>query len=439
MMVNFKHAVLNFASRYLKQESINALTLRFVDNALEREFLGDNVGNIIRHARFALVVGIILYVAFGVLDAFIIPDAKRAAWIIRYGVVVPSVVVVYAFSYSRHFKRFMQPVLVVIVLVAGFGIIAMLMLADPPGTYLYYAGLILVTMYAYIFFRLRFGHAVVASWALVVAYELSAILIRPLPLSMLVNNTFFLISANLIGMFASYQTELSIRRDFLQRKLIRELEEKKYLTEKEKILKDLHDGVGGTTTNIVMLAEMAQVESSPSELHKMVSSIADLANDSLAEIRGFLHSLDVRELSWEACVAELRYRGSATLEPHAISLDIHSEIEGGSEKPGSLLTLNLFKIYRESLTNIVKHAKASAVDVHLRVDRSEIRLSIRDNGSGFAGNERQGRGLANMRARAAEIGGMLMVTGGEGTRIDLSIPTPVYPGAREREPSRSAG
>jgi len=404
---------------------IHPLTLQFGDGGLEQEFLDDYNGKVLRQVRVALLVGIFLYAIFGILDAFIIPEDRVVAWVIRFAIVIPVLAMVHVFSYSRHFSQLMQPLLVLIILITGFGIITMLTVAEAPGTYLYYAGLILVTMYAYTFLRLRFKYATFASWTIVLAYELAANLISPLPTSMLVNNTFFLLSANIIGMFAGYQMELSNRRDFLQRKLIRELEEKKHLMEKEKILKDLHDGVGGTTTNIAMLAEMAQEESSSAELKKTLSSIAELANDSLAEIQGFLHSLDVRELSWEACVAELRYRGASILDPHGISLEIQASVEDAHEQPGSLLALNLFKIFRESLTNIVKHAQATAVDVRLRVDRSGIRLCIQDNGSGFSGETRRGRGLANMQERAVEIGGTITVTTSAGTLVELSIPLPV--------------
>ena len=415
---------------------IHPITLRFRHDDLEQEFYDDYVAKFLRHVRVALLVGIFLYGIFGVLDSFIIPSARTAAWLIRFAIVIPSLLAALALSYTRYFRKLMQPLLAAVILITGFGIIGMLAIAEPPGTYLYYAGLILVTMYAYTFLRLRFKFALFASWTLVLAYELAALIISPLSPAMLVNNTFFLLSTNLIGMFSSYQTELSIRRDFLQRKRIRELEEKKYRMEKEKLLKDLHDGVGGTTTNIVMLAEMAQQEPSLAELQKMVSSIADLAHDSLAEIQGFLHSLDIRELSWEACVAELRYRGAAALDPHGISLDIGTEIEEACERPGSLLTLNLFRIYRESITNIVKHAAATAVDVRLVADRREVRLSIQDNGRGISGEARRGRGLENMKARASEIGGAVSVTTGAGTLVELRIPLAAYSSAQEMRSSR---
>ena len=280
---------------HVLQGKINPLTLRFLDCELEQEFFDDYFEKVVRQVRIAIVVGIFLYGIFGVLDAFIIPDSRSSAWIIRFSIVIPLLAAVYGFSHSANFRIFMQPLLVVIILVSGFGIIAMLMLAQPPGNYLYYAGLILVIMYSYAFIRLRFQYATLASWSLVLTYEVAAVLVSPLPPSMLVNNTFFLLSANVIGMFAAYQMETFIRRDFLQRKALREYEVEKHRRERERILKDLHDGVGGMTTHIALLADTANRKRSPDDMHRALVSIAELAEDCIVEIRSFMRSLERNE------------------------------------------------------------------------------------------------------------------------------------------------
>jgi signal transduction histidine kinase len=417
-------------------QKIRPLTLRFHDCELEQEFFDDYFEKALRHVRVALLVGMLLYGIFGILDAFIIPDDKAAAWIIRYGMVIPLLVAVYASSYSRHFKAFMQPLLVVVILVTGFGIIAMLMLADPPGTYLYYAGLILVIMYAYSFLRLRFQYAAIASWVLVLAYELAAVLISQLPLSILVNNTFFLLSANLIGMFVAYQMESLIRSDFLKRKALGECEAQKHLLEKERILKDLHDGVGGMTTHIALLADTAR-KRSPEDMQQALVSIAEIAEDSLLEIRGFMRSLDRKDLTWEACAAELRSLGGTVLEPLGIAFDFRTIIENNCERPDTLAYLHLFKIYREAVTNIIKHAGATAVESSFIVGPKAVYLSIKDNGSGLVEPAAAGRGLRNMRLRAGEIGGMLTITATGGTQVCLELPfverVSVAPGKSLRE------
>ena len=104
--------------------------------------------------------------------------------------------------------------------ITGFGIIIMIILAARISNYSYYAGLILIFIFGYTFIRARFIYASIAGWLIVVAYEISAIWISDTPIEILINNNYFFISANVIGMFISYFLELSSRNDFYMRKLI---------------------------------------------------------------------------------------------------------------------------------------------------------------------------------------------------------------------------
>jgi signal transduction histidine kinase len=93
-------------------------------------------------------------------------------------------------------------------------------------------------------------------------------------------------------MFSRYNRESYMLHDFLQTMVVRELEEKKHLIDREKILRDLHDGLGGITTNIHLLTEMCRGASSPDEVRRTLDAILDLANEGLTEIKGFLTSMD---------------------------------------------------------------------------------------------------------------------------------------------------
>ncbi len=136
------------------------------------------------------------------------------------------------------------------------------------------------------------------------------------------------------------------------------------------------------------------------------------------------HSLDSKDISWPACIAELRSQGTSIVKAHKISFDMASEIDQDSGEPGSVLYLNLFGIYREALTNIVKHSRATKVVVTFRVSNGILTFTVKDNGRGqdrFAAMD-QGRGLTNMRARAVEMGGTLTVSTNEGTCICVTVP-----------------
>ncbi len=201
-------------------------------------------------------------------------------------------------------------------------------------------------------------------------------------------------------------------------------EEKRHQREKEKILMDIHDGIGGITTNISLLSEVARKAQSPEDVNRALATIASLSREGLGEIRSLMHSLDSKDLSWHACVAELRNQGMSIVKAHKISFDMTSQIDDVSGEPGSILYLNLFRIYREALTNIVKHSQATKVVVSFRIGMEDLTLTVQDNGRGRdrSATLNRGRGLTNMKNRANEIGGTVTVSTDEGTCVRVTVP-----------------
>lgn len=201
-------------------------------------------------------------------------------------------------------------------------------------------------------------------------------------------------------------------------------EEERHVREKEKILRDLHDGIGGITTNIRLLSEMARNSNSMPDIKKALFTISSLAREGLTDIRGFMHSLDAKDMSWQSLMAELRSQGSGMIEPHGIAFEMTSSFSGTTQPPGSLFCLNLFKVYKEALVNVIKHARAKSVNVHLQIDENRLVLSIADNGIGIGEQAGNGRGLANIRSRVEELEGEAVIEKGKGTTIRVSLPLP---------------
>ena len=98
--------------------------------------------------------------------------------------------------------------------------------ANLAEDYSYYAGLILIFIFGYTFIRARFVYASIAGWSIVASYEIAAMAISDTPFEILINNNYFFVSANVIGMFINYFMEHSARRDFYMRKLL-QIEQKK--------------------------------------------------------------------------------------------------------------------------------------------------------------------------------------------------------------------
>lgn len=570
----------------MKTPLSGSIRLRF-PGGLEQEFLEDYFQKSLTQLRFGIVLGGILYALFGILDAWIFPAVKEQTWFIRYAVISPACVGLLLFTYSRHFKKHMQAAIFFIVVLAGLGIIAMMVIVRSPINYFHYAGLLLILMYSYTFSRLRFVYTSVASWLLVACYEVVALRVIHTPFPVLLNDNFFYIAANLIGMFSSYHRELYTRKDFLQTGMVKELEEKKHqlekenlkkavdkattsqqasearflalaqsaaaaifilqgskflyvnpageaisgyareeilnmdfwklahpdyrevikeragrrlsgaeppgeyefkivrndgeerwvnmtagsiefegkpaiigtlyditdrkraeeekarlyednlrhckviieeekrhVAEKEKILRDLHDGLGGITTNISLLADLAQKAQTLEDVKRTLGTIAELSREGMSEIRSFMHSLDAREITWHTLIAELRRYGSSMVESHGMSFEIRTSVEDVQEQPGSLLCLNLFRIYKEAITNVAKHSKAKAVNVEVLVGDGKLALSVQDDGVGVGAGREGGRGMANMKTRAREMGAALNVESETGTRVSLELPLP---------------
>jgi signal transduction histidine kinase/ActR/RegA family two-component response regulator len=207
--------------------SVNYLTLTFKGEMAEYEksYQEDYFLKSLNPFRFSLILSMVFYGAFAFLDTVVVPDLKGVFWLIRFGIVFPVLVAVFIFSYSKMFKQYMQFVIACIMFITGFGIIVMIIYAAKFQNYDYYAGLILIFIFGYTFIRASFIYATIAGWSIVIAYEISAIWLSQTPFTTLVNNNYFFIAANVIGMFIGYFLELSTRKEFYMRILLEQEKE----------------------------------------------------------------------------------------------------------------------------------------------------------------------------------------------------------------------
>ncbi|MCJ8502279.1 ATP-binding protein [Desulfatitalea alkaliphila] len=201
---------------------LHPVTLRFAGNqrSLEPPFLTEYARRARPQVRLAALLATLFYGLFAVLDAIVAPDAAHRLWFVRFAVVCPIFLLVWLFTYSRHFLHYMQAGLAVGVLSGGGGIIYMTATGNSLMAGTYYAGLMLVLMMAYGFIWARFIWATVCGWLLLLTYGGAAAWSNALPTSILAGNLFFCTSANLIGMVVCYAFEFYTRRDYYMRHLL---------------------------------------------------------------------------------------------------------------------------------------------------------------------------------------------------------------------------
>jgi len=208
------------------------LTLSFPRSEMEKRFLESYHEKNLSRLRLAMILGFFLYSIFAVLDSISVGPLWPKVWFIRFALVDPFLILVLAltFLFKKQAVKYYQPLVSSAILMAGFGILAMLAMIPAPAQYLYSQGLMLVLIYNYAFLGLRFIYASLNSFLIIIAFEVISTKINPLPTYAFINNNFFLISASIIGMAVSYYLERLNRENFIHSVSLRKMAEMDGLT-----------------------------------------------------------------------------------------------------------------------------------------------------------------------------------------------------------------
>lgn len=206
--------------------------LKFGSPAFEKAFILNYDEKAIPAMRLGFWVGAILYALFGILDYFLMPVSFVKIWFIRFALIIPFCSGMTALSYAKSLRRYMQSCFSLSAMAMGLGIVAMMAIADPsePGYRYYYAGMMLVIMGICSLLKLRFFYALFSILAILAAYEYTAVEIQgmiregidSLNTRIFINNNFFFVSCDIVGLMAAYYFEKSSRTEFIQQQEISE-------------------------------------------------------------------------------------------------------------------------------------------------------------------------------------------------------------------------
>jgi signal transduction histidine kinase len=201
---------------------LDRVSLRFRDSSAERMFQTDTLRQSIHFIRAYFIAGTLLYVAFGILDGVVGGPALSSMLAIRYGVVVPILLGIFALTFFPIFFRVAQPALAMAMIASGLGVVAMTAIMGPPFNSLYYAGLIMVVSYCGSLIRLKFHYSILISVFLFISYQVVTFWINPIPTPFLIANDFFLAMATGVGLFSAYVQELYIRKAYVGQQVVEE-------------------------------------------------------------------------------------------------------------------------------------------------------------------------------------------------------------------------
>lgn len=198
---------------------------------------------------------------------------------------------------------------------------------------------------------------------------------------------------------------------------LRELERQQVLVaERERIMRDMHDGMGGHLVSTLSMVEAGRVNQ---------QHIAESLREALDDLRLMIDSLDPVEGDLSLALGMYRTRLEPRLVGSAVRIDwqvrdVPLIADFSPEK-----VLQVLRIIQEAVTNVLKHANANTLTVSTGEadDSHQVFIEVRDDGQGFGEHSKPGRGLANMRQRAQSINAEIETTSSvQGSRVRLWLP-----------------
>ncbi len=199
------------------------------------------------------------------------------------------------------------------------------------------------------------------------------------------------------------------------------------LQERQKLARELHDSVSQVLYGIALGARTArvQLDRDPAQAIEPVEYVLSLAEAGLAEMRALIFELRPESLATEGLVAALEKQAAALRTRHQVEV-----ITSFAPEPDVSLEMKeaLYRVTQEALHNVVKHARASRVDLRLQMNEQAITLEIGDNGRGFDPTAAfPGHlGLTSMQERVERLGGhfSLISAAGQGVMVTAVLPLP---------------
>jgi PAS domain S-box-containing protein len=211
-----------------------------------------------------------------------------------------------------------------------------------------------------------------------------------------------------------------------------------------RIAREIHDELGSALTSMrwdleAMGKTVSEAASPPPQaaLHAKISSMLGLVDSTIDVVRRIASELRpsilddlglAAAVEWQAQQFEARTGIMCRYDCTADNLDLDNE-----------QTTAVFRIFQEALTNVLRHAKATRIDVSLEKEGADFILEVRDNGIGIRDSARtapSSLGLLGMRERASLIGGTVEITGAEGKGTSVSLRIPIEVLNHEKNPSR---
>lgn len=199
-----------------------------------------------------------------------------------------------------------------------------------------------------------------------------------------------------------------------------------------RIATDLHDEVGSSLSQIAILSEVARMRlprnSQSDAAIEPMEKVAVTSREAVDAMSDIVWAINPQRDQLSDLTQRMRRFAGETLTALDIRLRFHAP-----EQDLSLdaeMRRQVFLLFKEAINNIARHAQATEVEINFALTDHQLTLRVWDNGHGFAESAPQpgrngGNGLLSMRRRAAELGGRLEVSSGNGSGTTIRLEAPL--------------
>lgn len=199
-------------------------------------------------------------------------------------------------------------------------------------------------------------------------------------------------------------------------------EERAMLEERNRLAREIHDGLGHYLTKVNMQLNAA-TRILPVDQENGLHSLRQaqmLTQEALVDVRQSVEALRIGPTGYRPLVEAVQ---ELVTESQAAGMQVTFEVLGESRPLDPQTELTLYRIVQEGLTNVHKHAQAEHVDIELSYSPTLIHVLLCDDGQGAA-NTTHGFGLLGMRERVHQLGGTIQVytAPGEGFTLKIEVP-----------------
>jgi signal transduction histidine kinase len=224
--------------------------------------------------------------------------------------------------------------------------------------------------------------------------------------------------------------ELEAQREALRQVSLRLVNAQE--AERRRISRELHDELGQGLTALKInldVARRALAADAPAKLRRSIHEATSLAVQTLETARNLSLELRPTMLDDLGLVSALRWEIDRYEQRMGQEVSFEADLAGQVLRPE--IEITLYRIIIEALTNVARHARASHINVHLRLENRQVLAGVEDDGVGFdaagwfgSGAERHSMGLVSMRERAGLLGGQFEVISqpGQGTQVHVRLP-----------------